>query len=115
LDAASADPSTPRRLTMIAIKLELLRGPVFDGPDYDYLGERNRFRNMGEDVYRQLRDLCAVDLGEIDAAVDHFLVREIRRKDIGTVTALLKRILRHSRMLDDVRLVRVDLQKAPDV
>jgi hypothetical protein len=69
---------------------------------------------MGEDVYRQLRDLCVVDLAEIDAAVDHFVVREIRRKDIGTVTTLLKRILRHSRMLDDVRLVRVDLQKAAD-
>lgn len=99
---------------MIAIKLEMLRGPAFDGPDYDFVGARNRFRNMGEDVYRQLREVCAVDLGEIDAAVDHFVVREVRRKDIGTVTTLLNRILRHSRMLDEVRLVRVDLQKAPE-
>jgi hypothetical protein len=92
----------------------MLRGPAFDGPDYDFIGARNRFRNMGENVYRQLRDLCAVDLAEIDAAVDHFIVRDIRRKDIGTVTTQLERILRHSRMLDDVRLVRVDLQKPAD-
>jgi hypothetical protein len=99
---------------MIAIKLELLRGPSFDGPDYDFVGERNRFRNMGEDVYRQLRDFCSVDLGEIDAAIDHFIVREIRRKDIGRVTTLLKRILRQSQMLDDVHLVRVDRDTSAD-
>ncbi|HEX6367574.1 MAG TPA: hypothetical protein VF006_01500 [Longimicrobium sp.] len=99
---------------MTTIKLEMLRGPSFDGPEYDFIGARNRFRNMGEEVYRQLRDLCAVDLAEIDAAVDHFFVREIRRKDIGTVATLLERILRHSRMLDEVRLVRVDFQQAMD-
>jgi hypothetical protein len=93
---------------MIAIKLQMTRGPEADGPDYDYPGARFRFMSMGEDVYRALRDTCAVDLGEIDAAVDHFVVRGIRRKDVGTVTTRLTRILRHNRMLDDVRLVRVD-------
>ncbi|HEU0300293.1 MAG TPA: hypothetical protein VFR37_12580 [Longimicrobium sp.] len=93
---------------MIAIKLEMLRGPDFHGPDYDYFEARHRFMNMGEDVYRKLHDICLVNLEEIDRAVDHFTVREIRRKDIGTVTTLLMRILRHNHMLDEVRLVRVD-------
>lgn len=93
---------------MIAIRLELLRGPELHGPDYDFYEARHRFLNMGEDVYRKLHDVCLVDLAEIDRAVDHFVVREIRRKDIGTVTTQLMRILRHNRMLDEVRLVRVD-------
>ena len=93
---------------MIAIKLELLRGYDQHGPDYDFWAARNRFRDMGEDVYRALRDICLVDLAEVDAANEQFVVREIRRKDIGTVTTLLKRVLRHNRMLDEVRLVRVD-------
>lgn len=63
---------------------------------------------MGEEVYRALRDVCPVDLAEIDAANERFVVREIRRKDIGTVPTLLKRVLRHNRMLDEVRLVRMD-------
>jgi hypothetical protein len=68
----------------------------------------SRFLNFGEDVYRELRDTCAVNLGEIDSAFDHFVVRGIRRRDIGTVTQALNRIIRHHRLMDDVRLVRVD-------
>lgn len=99
---------------MISIKLELLRGPDFHGPDYDFFEARHRFMNMGEDVYRKLRDICLVDLAEIDRAVDHFTVREIRRRDTGTVITLLMRILRHHRMLDEVRLVRMDRDVATD-
>lgn len=99
---------------MIAIKIELLRGHDQHGPDYDFWEVRHRFLNMLEDVYRKLHGICLVDLAELDRAVDHFVVREIRRKDIGTVTTLLKRVLRHNRMLDDVRLVRVDRDEPAD-
>ncbi len=99
---------------MINIKLELIRGFAFHGPAYDFWEARFRFMNMGEDVYGKLHDICLVDLAEIDRADDHFLVRDIRRKDVGTVTALLKRVLRHNRMQDEVRLVRVDQLNAGD-
>lgn len=68
----------------------------------------HRFLNFGEAVYLALRDTCDVSLAEIDTAYDHFVVRKIRRRDIGTVTTAIKRILRHHKLMDDVALVRVD-------
>lgn len=62
---------------MINIKLELIRESVFQGPDYDFWDARNR-RDVGEDVYRKLHDVCPVDLEEIDRAEDSILVRAPR-------------------------------------
>jgi hypothetical protein len=92
---------------MIAIKLEHVPADDPRDPEAAHWA-RFRFQNMLEDVYRKLHDICLVDLEELDRAVDHFVVREIRRSDIGTVTTRLKRVLRHNRMLHEVRLVRVD-------
>jgi hypothetical protein len=75
---------------------------------------RWRFSNFAEDVQRVMWGICTVDLAELGGPDDHFVVRDIRRRDIGMVTTLIKRAIRHNRMLDDVQLVRVDLQKAAD-
>ena len=97
-----------------AIKLEMIRGPEQHGPDYDFYAASHIFQNMLEDVYRKLHGICLVDLEEMDRASHQFVVREIRRKDIGTVTTLIKRVLRHNRMLDSVRIVRVDRSESPE-
>lgn len=92
----------PRSSMSAAIKVELTSVQTAENQLH------SRFLNFGEEVYLKLRETCAVDLREIDTAFDHFVVRGIRRRDIGTVTQALKRIIRHNKLMDDVRLVRVD-------
>jgi hypothetical protein len=87
-----------------AIRVQVISNAI-DDPEAQL---HHRFLNFGEDVYRALRDICTVNLAEVDRAYDHFVVRDIRRRDIGTVNTLLKRVIRHHRLLDDVILVRVD-------
>lgn len=52
----------------------------------------HRFRNFGEDVYAQLRDLCDVNIAAVDAAFDEFHIGGVRDDDLdavaGTVAAL---------------------------
>ena len=67
-----------------------------------------RFRNLGEDVYRGLRDRCSVDIGEIDRATRSFVVRDIRRQDIGSTVALIEREVRRHGFEGAVNVVRVD-------
>jgi len=64
---------------------------ISDDPTPDIV---HRFRNFGEDVYRALADKCSVDIDEIDAATTSFVIRNIRRQDIGVVTELIKKQLR---------------------
>ena len=67
----------------------------------------HRFRNFGEDIYRQLRDKCTVDLAEIDAATTNFTVRDIRIQDLGTVTQLIKKQLRHHHFENSAKMMRL--------
>ena len=85
-----------------AIKIELSR----PDPQFEMLHE---FRNFGEDVYRALKEFCPISLlQEVDRATSSFVVRDIRRRDIGTVTDAIERVIRHYRWEEVVRLERVD-------
>ena len=85
-----------------AIKIELSK----PDPQFEMV---HQFRNFGEDVYRALKEFCPISLlREVDHATSSFVVRDIRRQDIGTVTDAIKRVIRHYRWEDMIRLVRVD-------
>jgi hypothetical protein len=64
----------------------------------------HRFRNFGEDVYRELADRCSVNMDEIDAATTSFVVR---RKDLGVVTQLIKKALRQHNFDVSGEMVRI--------
>jgi hypothetical protein len=68
-----------------------VRIQISDDPTPDVL---QRFRNFGEDVYRALAEKCSVSIEEIDAATTSFVIRNIRRQDLGVVTQLIKNQLR---------------------
>jgi hypothetical protein len=57
------------------------------------------FRNLGEDVYRALRDEYDVSLEEIDVSVQEFCVRKISKREIRTVAARVRRIAERHRNL----------------
>jgi hypothetical protein len=67
----------------------------------------HRFRNFGEDVYRLLKDTCSVSLDEIDRTTTHFSVRDIRRRDLGTVTQKIKELLVRHHLEEALMLVRL--------
>ena len=67
----------------------------------------HRFRNLGEEICRQLQDRCTVDLAEIDAATTSFIVRDIRTQDLGAVTQLIKKRLKHHHFERTARVVRI--------
>ena len=82
-----------------AIKIE-----ISDPPTSEVV---HRFRNFGEDIYRLLRDTCSVDIDEIDAATSSFVVRDIRRRDLGVVTQTIKRELKRHHFEGSGTLVRL--------
>ena len=56
----------------------------------------HRFRNFGEDVYRELRDSCTVSIEEIDRSTTVFTVRDVHTRRVKTVTrAILELARRH--------------------
>lgn len=54
----------------------------------------HEFRNFGEDVYRATRELCEVDLSEIDRATNSFSLRSIPPKNKGEVIQAIKKLAR---------------------
>jgi hypothetical protein len=67
----------------------------------------HRFRNFGEDIFRLLGDTCSVNIQEIDSATDSFVVRDIRRHDLGLVTQTIKRELKKHHFDGSASLVRL--------
>jgi len=67
----------------------------------------HRFRNFGEDIFQLLGDTCLVSIQEIDKATNSFIVRDIRRRDLGLVTQMIKRELKKHRFDGSASLVRV--------
>lgn len=61
-----------------------------DGSD-DFV---HRFRNFGEDIYRDLRDTYSVSIYEIDASTDHFRIRKIPKDKIAELTNIIMGIAR---------------------
>lgn len=83
---------------------ESIRIEISDQPTLDVL---HRFRNFGEDVYRALEEVCSVSLEEIDIATNRFVVRDIRKRDLGLVTKTIERELRRHRFDGSAKLVRL--------
>jgi hypothetical protein len=67
---------------------------------------RPGFRNLGEDVFREVSGRATVGLDEVDSCVDVFHVRDVRTRNLGKVTQLLKRLIRRHNFVDDIELVR---------
>lgn len=82
-----------------AIKIE-----IADEPTDDVV---HRFRNFGEAVWTALRETCSVSLDEIDHATTSFVVRDIRKADIGMVTQTMKRELRRHHFENTATLTRL--------
>ncbi|MBM4255085.1 MAG: hypothetical protein FJ147_04220 [Deltaproteobacteria bacterium] len=53
----------------------------------------HRFHNFGEEVYHELHDLCSISIDEIDHATNHFMIRKIKRKDLGRITQTVQHLL----------------------
>lgn len=68
-----------------------IRIEISDAPAADVV---HRFRSFGEDVFRELQEVCEVRLEEIDRATTSFVLRGIVRRDLGRVTEALRRQLR---------------------
>lgn len=67
----------------------------------------HRFRNFGEDIYRELRDTCSVSIDEIDRSTTTFMVRDIHKRDLGVVTQTIKRELRRHHFEQTATLTRI--------
>ena len=83
----------------VAIKIE-----ISDEPTSDII---HRLRNFGEDIYRALRVTCSVSIDEIDRSTTSFVVRDVQRHDLGTVTQTIKRELRRHHFDQTATLTRV--------
>jgi hypothetical protein len=68
----------------------------------------HRFRNFGEDVYRHLRNTCSISIEEIDSSTNSLFIREIRRRDVSTVTQVIKRELKRHGFEDSGSVTRLD-------
>ena len=67
----------------------------------------HRFQNFGEAIYRALRDDCTVNLGEMDRAMNSFVIRDIRRRDLGRITQIIKRELKRHHFEETATLKRL--------
>jgi hypothetical protein len=68
----------------------------------------HNFRNFGEDVYRALRDTCAVSINEIDHSENGFSVRDIPADALPAVRATIERLLRDYGFHDSARIAPLD-------
>lgn len=64
---------------------------ITDAPTPDVV---HRFRNFGEDLYRELGSRCLVSIQEIDKSTTSFALRDIRTRDLGAITKSIKAHLR---------------------
>ena len=71
---------------------------------------RSIFMNFEDEVYGKLHRICTVTEGEPGAAQDYLLVHDISRRDLGTVVTLIRRAMRRHKLMDKVRLIRLDRQ-----
>jgi hypothetical protein len=77
---------------------------ISDEPTGDIV---HRFRNFGEDIYRELRDTCTVRIDEIDRSTTSFVIRDVQKRDLGVVTQTIKRELRRHHFDQTATLTRV--------
>ncbi|MGF1655763.1 MAG: hypothetical protein ACFCU3_02160 [Verrucomicrobiales bacterium] len=53
----------------------------------------HRFRNFGEDVYRQFRDVYNVSIDEIDRSTTSFEIHNVKRRELRKTSEEIKRLL----------------------
>ena len=75
---------------------------------------RSCFMNFGDELYGKLQGICTLSEGEPGASHDYYIVHDIRRRDLGTVMTLIRRALRRHKMMDKVRLIRLDLEPSAE-
>jgi hypothetical protein len=81
-----------------------LKITISDAPTSEVI---HRFHNFGEDVYRALHETCSVSIEEIDASINSFIIRDIRRNDLGTITQVIKRELKRHHFDQTATLTRL--------
>jgi hypothetical protein len=71
---------------------------------------RSIFMNFGDELYGKLYGICTLTEGEPGAAEDYLLVHDITKRDLGTVMTLIRRVQRRHKLMDKIRVVRLDLE-----
>lgn len=82
-----------------AIKIEISEEPTGDIV--------HCVRNVGEDIYGELRDICSVSIEEIDRSTTSFVIRDIHRRDLGLVTQTIKQKLRKHHLEQTATLTKL--------
>ena len=82
----------------IHLQIKLTRSPV------ECL---HRFRNFGEDVFREMREECSLSINEIDQANGVFYVRDLRARFLRTAAAKIRRIALKHRLADRIDVTEV--------
>ncbi len=67
----------------------------------------HQFRNFGEDVYRDLKEECAVSIEEIDAATSTFYIRELKTKFVRSAAARVRQIAAKHQMAGMINVAEV--------
>ena len=65
------------------------------------------FRNFGEDVYGALGHECSVSIDEIDAATQEFHLREIPKRKVRTVAAMVHKLVENYKSLT-IEIVEIE-------
>jgi len=64
----------------------------------------HKFRNFGEDIWKQLRDESEISLEEIDSCTDRFEIRGIKAKKVKRIEKLVLDISKGHFVYDDIDL-----------
>ncbi len=67
----------------------------------------SRFRNFGEDVWRELKALSAVSLDEIDRAETCFHVPTVHPRDLAKVLPIIHHLLRTHGFAETATITRI--------
>ena len=73
----------------------------------------HQFQNLGEACWHKLGAFAQLDIDEIDSSKDTFVIRGIRKRDLGRVTRILEQLIRRHMFTGQVTLERLDLMSDP--
>jgi hypothetical protein len=67
----------------------------------------HEFRNFGEDIYRALRNECEVSIQEIDTSTSEFHLRGIHKREVRTITAKVRKIIKKYQWLPPINVYEI--------
>jgi hypothetical protein len=70
-------------------------------------GMVHNFHNFGEDVYRALQNECEVSIEEIDHSVSAFHLRGLKKRDVRSIAARVRKILEKHSSLRDIKIYEI--------